>query len=139
MATEMTPYDQRAWAETEKWRERRLTSRGRRLIPEKIRGKVSDFGRALKDKFETLPGSEEFEAVFTRARGRLVDLGSRGAMTTVRDGAILSAYRKRGHDVKSISDIRKVDLKDVDKVKPNLALAYAGTTAAEGAAAGVRS
>jgi hypothetical protein len=65
-----------------------------------------------------------------------MDLGSRAAMATVREGAILEAYRKRGHDVQVIEDISKVELCDIDKVKPNLALAYTATATVEGAAAG---
>ena len=136
MTFEMTPYDRRAWAEIEKWREKRLTARTRRLIPQKVRGRLSEAGRGAKARFEGLPGAGEFEALFVKALGGLVDLGSRAAMATVRDGAILEAYRKHGHDVQVIDDITKVGLRDIDKVKPNLALAYAGTAGVEGAAAG---
>jgi hypothetical protein len=136
METEMTPYDRRAWAEIERWRERRLTARTRRVIPQKVRDKVSDAGRTAKERFDSLPGAGEFEALFVKALGGLVDVGSRAAMATVRDGAILNAYRKRGHDVQVIEDIAKVELRDIDQVKPNLAMAYTATATVEGAAAG---
>jgi EcsC protein family len=132
----MMPYDRRAWAEIERWREKRLTGRARRVIPQKVRDRVSEAGGIAKDKFESLPGADEFETLFVKALGGLVDLGSRAAMASVRDGAILEAYRKRGHDTQAIDDITKVDLCDIDKVKPNLALAYTATATVEGAAAG---
>lgn len=81
----MTPYDRRAWAETEKWREARLTSRGRRLVPSRVREKAASAGRSAKEKFESVPGAGEFEAVFLKALGGLIDLGSRTAMASVRD------------------------------------------------------
>lgn len=136
MSTEMTAYDGRAWAEIEQWREKRLTAQTRRFIPEKVRGRVSGAGRTARDRFETLPHAGEFETRFVKALGGLVDLGSRAAMATVRDGAILEAYRKRGHETYAIDDITKLDLRDIDKVKPNLALAYSATATVEGAAAG---
>ena len=57
-------------------------------------------------------------------------------MSTVRDEAILGAFRKRGHDVQVIDDITNLELREIDKVKPNLALAYTATATVEGAAAG---
>ena len=136
MTAEMTPYDHRAWAEIERWREKRLTARTRRVIPQEVRDRLSDAGRRAKEKFDSLPGAGEFEALFVRSSGGLVDLGSRAAMASVREGAILEAFRKRGHEVQVIEDIAKVELRDIDKVKPNLALAYTATATVEGAAAG---
>ena len=40
MTAEMMPYDRRAWAEVERWREKRLTARARRVIPQKVRDRV---------------------------------------------------------------------------------------------------
>ena len=136
MTTEMVPYDRRAWEEIEKWREKRLTVRTRRALPQELRDKLSDAGRRAKHRFESLPGAGDFEALFVKTLGGVMDLGSRAAMATVREGAILEAYRKRGHDVQVIEDITKIELCDIDKVKPNLALAYTATATVEGAAAG---
>lgn len=102
----------------------------------KWRAKLSDVSRSAKEGLESLPGADQFEAIFVRALGGLVDLGSRAAMATVRRDAILVAFRKRGHEVQEIRDIARVSLHDIDKVKPNLALAYTATATVEGAAAG---
>jgi len=136
MTTEMTPYDGRAWAEIEKWREGQLTARGRRLVPEKVRTKGAATWRSGKEKFDSLPGAEGFEALFTKAIGGLIDLASRGAMASVRDQAIVKAFQKWSHDVKTIEDIKSLNLRDIDQVKPNLAVAYSTASAVEGAAAG---
>ena len=132
----MMPYDGRAWAEIEKWREGRLTARTKRVLPAGAREKLSGVGRAAKTRFDALPGAGEFEALFLKSLGGLVDFGSRAAMATVRDEAILQAFRKRGHDVQVIEDISKLELRDIDKTKPNLALAYTASATVEGAAAG---
>src|SRR4051794_6981706 len=136
MTMEMAPYDRRAWEEVEKWRENQLTARTWQVLPRKWRDKLSDAGHSAKQRFESLPGADHFEALFVRALGGLVDLGSRAAMATVRTEAILAAYRKHGHDLRVIEDIAHVSLRDIDKVKPNLALAYTATATVEGAAAG---
>ena len=132
----MTPYDRRAWAEVEKWREQRLTARARRVLPEKVRGRLSDTGNRAKGKIDALPGVGEFEKLFAKSLGSLMDLGSRTAMATVREGAVLKAYRKRGHEVYALEHIAKLELRDIDRTKPNLGLAYTATATAEGAAAG---
>lgn len=55
---------------------------------------------------------------------------------TVREGAVLKAYRKRGHEVHALEHIATLELRDIDRTKPNLGLAYTATATAEGAAAG---
>jgi len=69
----------------ERWREKRLSARTRRVIPQKVRDWFSDAGHTAKERFESLPGAAEFTALFDRALGGLVDLGSRAAMATVRE------------------------------------------------------
>jgi len=136
MSTEMVPYDRQAWSEVEKWRDKQLSARARRIVPQRWRTKLSDAGHSAKEKFESIPGADQFESLLVKALGGLVDLGSRASMATVRREAILAAYRKRGHDVQVIEDITKVSLRDIDKVKPNLALVYTATATVEGGAAG---
>ncbi|WP_169576254.1 EcsC family protein [Nocardioides halotolerans] len=132
----MAPYDRRAWTEIERWRAKRLTARTRRVLPQKARDKISDLGHGAKERFEALPGAADFEALFVKALGGLLDFGSRAAMATVREKAVLKGFRKHGHAVEELEDIAEVELRDIDKVKPNLALAYTATATVEGAAAG---
>ncbi len=44
---------------------------------------------------------------------------------------------KHGHDVKVVSDIRDLDLEQLDRVRPKLRTRYSAAPAAEGAAAGL--
>jgi hypothetical protein len=137
MSTEMTPYEERAWAEIVEWRGNRLTARTRRVVPAAVRHRAGRVGQNAKEKFEALPGAHAFEAKFQEALGGLGDFGARTAMASVRDGAIIEAYRKRGHTVDELDDIRKLDLRVIDRVKPKLGLAYTAGATAEGAVAGL--
>jgi len=133
---EMTPYEERAWAEIAEWRQGRLTARTRRVIPAAVRDRAVKVGHTAKEKFEALPGAHEFESKFREALGGLGDFGARTAMASVRDDAIIKAYRKRGHTVDDLDDIRKLELQVIDRVKPKLGLAYTAGATVEGAAAG---
>lgn len=137
MSTEMTPYEERAWAEIVEWRHDRLTARTRRVLPAAVRDRAVKAGHNAKDKFEALPGAQAFEDRFLEALGGLGDFGARTAMASVRDGAIIEAYRKRGHTVDDLDDIRKLDLQVIDRVRPKLGLAYTAGATAEGAVAGL--
>jgi hypothetical protein len=133
----MTPYEERAWAEIAEWREKHFTARTRRMIPAAVRDRAAKAGRNAKAKVEALPGAHEFESKFVEALSGLGDFGARTAMASVRGDAIVEAYRKRGHTVDDLDDIRKLDLKVIDDVKPNLGLAYTAGATVEGAAAGL--
>lgn len=137
VSNEMTPYEERAWAEIVEWRQDRLTARTRRFLPAAMRDRSVKGGQIAKEKFQTLPGAHEFESRFREALGGLGDLGARTAMASVRDDAIIEAYRKRGHTVDDLDDIRKLDLQVIDHVKPKLGLAYTAGATAEGAVAGL--
>ena len=133
----MSPYEKRAWAEIEKWSNSRLTARTRHVVPPGARRRLTSAGKTAKKRVDSLPGAGEFEAIFVKALGGLTDLGARAAMASIRDGSIAEAYRKSGHPVEDITDIRKLELQAVDKVKPKLGLAYTAGAAFEGAAAGL--
>jgi hypothetical protein len=135
-SSEMTPYDLNAWAEVEQWRAKKLSHRARRRIPPKVRDRFTHAGRKAKDRFDTMPKAAAFEHAFTMAMGGTVEFGSRVAAATIQEKRLLEAFRKAGHGVSELDDVANLELRAIDKVKPNLAIAYTGTTAVEGAAAG---
>lgn len=130
--TQMNSYDRAAWAEIEKWRRSQLDAQVRQLMPAKVR----ELGRAAKDKLGELPAFSDFEALFADALGGMTEFGARAAIATVRDKAIVDAFRKAGHNVSEIEDIGELELRAIDKVKPNLALWYTGAGILEGAGSG---
>lgn len=137
MSIEMTPYEERAWTDILEWRQNRLTARTRRVLPAAVRDRAAKAGHGAKEKFEALPGAHEFESKFLEALGSLGDFGARTAMASVRDEAIIEAYRRQGHTADDLDDIRKLDLQVIDRVKPKLGLAYTAGATAEGAVAGL--
>ena len=136
MSNELSPYDHSAWAEIEAWREGRLTYRARHVVPDRVRNRFSSTMTSAKHRLDALPGASEFEALFNGALGGLLDFSARAARASVRQTAVVDAFRKHGHDVHVIDDIAKLDLRDIDRVKPNLALSYTVAATLEGAAAG---
>lgn len=133
----MSPYDAAAWDGVNDWKRRRFEQPSRRLVPEKVRARLSRAGIAAKERFDSLPGADRFETVLVDALRGLTDLGSRAAQASIRREAIIKAYQKRGHPVTSLGDIRKLELHEIDKVKPRLGLAYTTASAVEGAGAGL--
>ncbi|WP_406832824.1 EcsC family protein [Pedococcus sp. KACC 23699] len=136
MTNEMVPYDQRAWSEVEQWRQSRLTSKASRVVPVRVRDRIAGTARVAKGRLGSLPGASEFEHVFTKALGGLLDLSATAARASVRQSAVVEGYRKRGFAVDSIEDIGLLDLVDIDRVKPHLGLSYTAAATVEGAAAG---
>jgi hypothetical protein len=85
-----------------------------------------------------LPGSSAFVEVLNQALEGLLTLVHRAAEATLRRDAIVAAYTKQGHHgVADLVDIRKLDLHDVDQVRPRLDLHYTIAATTEGAAAGL--
>jgi len=128
--------DQASRADLQRWKERRLQRQPQRLVLESWRERVSEAGAAARERLEALPGADQFEQVFLGAVQGLAGLGSRIAMASVRDGAVVRAYQKRGYPVQSLTDVRELELRDIDSVKPRLDIAYIVAATVEGAGAG---
>ncbi len=133
---EMSPYDAAAWAKLRQWKQRRFEREVRHLLPDGLRRRSHRAAGAAKDRFDELPGIERFEALFVDALHTLTNTASRTARASVRRGAVIKAYQKRGHDVAALEDICELQLRDVDQVKPRLDVAYILASTVEGAGAG---
>lgn len=130
---EMPEYDARAWAALVDGEQRST----QRLLPSAMRKRLSGTGAAARSHLESLPGSEHFERLLVDALGGLTEFGSRAARASLRRDLVLRAYRKRGHLVDSIEDIRRLELRTIDVVMPRLDVAYIAAAFTEGAAAGL--
>ncbi|XRQ12160.1 EcsC family protein [Actinomadura welshii] len=136
MLDEMTPYDRKAWDQIEAWREKRLTERTRRALPEGARERLRNAGQKVRTRADAVPGLPDFEAIFLKSLESLVGFGGRTAVATVPKKTVVKSYRKRDADVEELGDIQKLDLALIDKVKPRLDLRYTAFAGAEGAGAG---
>ncbi|WP_199443405.1 EcsC family protein [Umezawaea beigongshangensis] len=128
----MSDYDAEAWRALNDRPER--TSK--QLLPAGLRARLSRTADSAKEKFESLPGAGRFEEMLTDALRGLTDLGARAARASLRRDAVLGAYRKRGHAVESLDDVRRLDLREIDEVRPRLDLGYVTASTVQGAAAG---
>lgn len=133
----MNEYDRSVWSEIERWRVKRLTTEQRYLLPERAREKVAATKQTAQDRLSDLPGAEKFAITFKQAFDGLLSLVQKSAEATVRRNAVVRSYAKQGHSVVDLDDIRKLELRDIDKVKPRLGLRYTAASAVEGAGAGL--
>jgi hypothetical protein len=132
----MPDYDRQAWAEVSTWLEKRLHASDRRLVPRALREKLEELRENAQRTAEKIPGAEWFHELFLNALDGLLTLVNRLSEASLRRDAVVEGFAKRGHVVTDLADIRKLDLRDIDKVKPRLDLHYALGSAVEGAAAG---
>jgi hypothetical protein len=109
----------------------------RSVLPAVVRNRLQRTGEVAKRRIDALPGSEKFQELLMKALGGFTDLGSRAARASVRSGAVVKAFQKRGHEVERIEDIRKLPLSVMDDVKPRLDIAYITASTVQGAAAGL--
>lgn len=129
----MSEYDGEAW-DAIMAREQRTE---RSLVPAVVRDRLRRTGEVAKSRIDSIPGAEQFQSLLMKALGGFTDLGSRAARASVRSGAVLKAYQKRGHAVERVEDIRKLPLSEMDAVKPRLDIAYITASTVQGAAAGL--
>jgi hypothetical protein len=109
----------------------------RRLVPQRVRERLVKGGQIAKGRLEQVPGAEQLTAIVHNSIDGLLTLVNKTSEATLRRKAVVAAYAKRGHAVSELSDIRKLDLGDIDKAKPRLGLSYTTFSAIEGAGAGL--
>ncbi|MGH3620371.1 MAG: EcsC family protein [Sciscionella sp.] len=132
---DLPPYEARAWEDLQGWKQRHFAQGEREGGTWRQRlGRAGDVARR---RLEALPGVEAFHGLFGEALRGLTDLGSRAATASVRRQSVLRAYRKRGHPVSSLEDIRRLDLRHIDDTKPRLDLGYIAASAVGGAGTGL--
>lgn len=136
----MTPDDQRYWDAVEAWKAKRLHSTPRELVPASWRAAVSRASSKTREGAGTaaqkIPNADKFAELLSQALRGLTDAGARAGAASVRTKAVLEGYRKRDFPVEELADIRKLECKDVQKVKPRLDIAYIAGSAAQGAGTG---
>src|SRR4051812_17828354 len=95
----MTSYDAQAWREIQRWKEKKLRGKERHLVPAQWRKRTVDAARTAKDKLELLPGADLFDELLLNALHGLMGLASKAALASVREAAVVGAYRKKSHAV----------------------------------------
>lgn len=136
----MTPEDARYWRAIQEWKAKKLHAGARQLAPASWRAAASRASDKTREKVsaarEKIPGGDRFAELLSEALRGLTEAGARAGAASVRKQAVIEGYRKRGHAIDEIADIRKLECRDVQKAKPRLDLAYIGASAAQGAGTG---
>lgn len=135
----LSEYELQELEKVREHRERELRRSPRRLVPESIKEK----GRAWYGKAQEAPGASRVRdsgtaALKTAANGAGKFMTRTGQLTTS-EARVVKAYAKRGHAVEHLEDVRKLDLRAIDRVASftRLHYTYSLSAAAEGAAAGL--
>lgn len=135
----LSDYERQELEKVREHRERELRRSPRRLVPESVKDKGRDwYGKAVN-----APGAAKVKdggatALKATAEGAGKFMTRTGQLTTS-EARVVKAYAKRGHFVEHLDDIRKLDLRAIDKTASftRLHYAYSVSAAAEGAAAGL--
>ncbi|MGB5150890.1 MAG: EcsC family protein [Mycobacterium sp.] len=135
----LSDYELQQLEKVREHRERELRRSPRRLVPESVKDK----GREWYDKALKTPGAAKVKdggaaALKATAEGAGKFMTRTGQLTTS-ESRVVRAYAKKGHSVEHLDDIRKLDLRAIDRVASftRLHYTYSMTAAAEGAAAGL--
>jgi hypothetical protein len=126
---EFSDYDRRTWDRIQKWREPYV---GRRLVPGPVKRVAASGVHKLGSGIDAAPGTAAVESAVSGLLGTV----DRLSVASVHRSAILTRFQTAGHPVQDLADIRELDLRDIDKVKPRLDVRYILTSMGEGAAAG---
>lgn len=131
----MSDYERIAWERLRSLVAKRMEEKSR--VPARLRRSMDNAGDKARDAWDKVPGRDNLEEALVKALRGLKDLTLDPAMASVSEKAVVSRFVKHGHDVKVVSDIRHLDLEQLDRVSPKLRTRYSAAAAAEGAAAGL--
>lgn len=129
----LSTYDRAAWDEIQSWKNEKS---GRSLVPARPKQAIARAGKAVARKAGDVPGASAIARTLQRAVEGAFTTADRISVASVRRGAIVKRFARAGHDVVDLSDIRQLDLRTVDRVRPRVDLRYMLGSAAEGAGAG---
>lgn len=134
---DLSSYERTAWDKLATWRVDRLVAAEKHVLPQRARDALAKASELGRDRFHGIPGSQQMIGTLGKALEGMLSVVNKAADKSMRRSAVLAAYAKRGHVLTDLEDIRKLDLKLVDEVKPRLGLRYASGTAITGAATGL--
>ena len=130
-------YEENAWEQVQKAKQRLLTSRAKHMVPKVIRDRFGKATGTAVDKLGEMPGADKAQQL---VNGVLEGLTSGAASLTshsIDTDRIISAYAKKGYPITSLSEIAELDLKAVDNVRPRMDIGYITSGAVTGASAGL--
>lgn len=132
---QMSDYERAAWERLRSLLAERMDKKSR--VPARVRRSMDNAGEKARDVWDKVPGNDNLEDALVKALGGLKDLTLDPAMASVSEKGVVSRFVKHGYDVNVVSDIRSLNLEQLDRVRPKLLTRYSAAAAVEGAAAGL--
>ena len=133
----MTDDDRAQWDAIQEWKAAQVNPRSPRVITQRIRSYVLTPVKKVVGLVGKIPGGAAIAGWISSAVLGLVEKATSAAESSVRRERIVKAYRRAGNDVECLEDIRKLDLAEIQLVRPHLKVGYAAVTATEGAVSSV--
>lgn len=135
----LSVYEKRAYRELEARRAKALEKSPRQLVPAKVRESAVRRGKQLKERVSDYesqqPWLQKVGGALRSGTEGLARMTNRIAHTTLSEQRVIKSYGK--HHITNLEDIRQLDLKVVDSVRPKrFDFYYAGAAALEGMASG---
>ena len=131
----MSEYERIAWERVRSQVSAQIDKKSR--VPAKVRQSMDNAGDKARDAWDKVPRTDNLEEALVKALAGLKDLTLDPAMASVSESSVINRFVKHGHDVNVVSDIRGLDLEQLDRVMPKLRTRYSAAAAVEGAAAGL--
>ena len=111
----LSPYDRAAWDEIQSWK----TKKSRRsLVPAGPKVAIARAGKSVADKAMDIPGADTVLGAVQDAVEGAFGTIDRVSIASVRRRAIVRRFDRAGHDVAELDDVRRLDLRTIDRVRP---------------------
>ena len=130
----LSPYEQQEWDRLQKRKEDALGKKARHLLPARAREKVTEVAEVVKKT----PAAEVAGAAYASAANELGNIIGGAASLTVSNESVVKQFRKAGHYVTALDDVRSLDLKAIDSVARfgRIRWGHSGTAAVGGVVSG---
>lgn len=130
----LSPYEQTEWDRLQKRKADALNKKARHLLPAAARDRVSKVAVAVKNT----PAAERAGAAYGGAATELGKIIGGAASLTVSNESVVKQFRKVGHDISALRDVRSLDLESIDSVARlgRIRWGHSGTAALGGVVSG---
>ncbi|MFC7793173.1 EcsC family protein [Streptomyces cinereoruber] len=108
----LSAYEQQEWERLQKRKEASLNKQVRSFIPRQARDRLALLGQ----KAMNAPGADKVAAAYGGAAKGLGKAVGSTASRTVSKKRVVEQYRRAGHDISELDEIRELDLRVVDEV-----------------------
>ncbi|GAA4987438.1 EcsC family protein [Kitasatospora paranensis] len=108
----LSTYEQREWDRLQERKAASLNKQARSLLPQQARDRLASLGQ----KAMSAPGAGKVAAAYGGAAKGLGKAVGGTASRTVSKNRVIEQYRRAGHDLAGLDEIRGLDLRVVDEV-----------------------